>query len=312
MEDLPDFYELLHADENATEKELQKAFRQQAIKCHPDKNPTPEAAERFHLLTIAIDKLTNISTRAEYDKHRLQKREAATRRDKIDRERKIWIQELEKDELRAAQDETHSLKRKWRTTIAEEGQLAAEGARLRTELQAKRKSVHSSTLTEEAVSKDQEMASTRLSPEASKGGSTLAVRYRGDNTSDQELKMIFGAYGVVQDVVLRTTKHKTKLALISLASSTVAHKIVTLCPAELSTADVTIRQVSIVDIDRGTSEISQSQGAPASGLDIKTADTRYNNFAQDTTGVVEQTYEKSILFRMRQRQRQRGKSDLHE
>lgn len=62
------YYEILQVEVTATEVELKKAYRKQAIKCHPDKNGNdPEAAAKFQELGEAYGILLNKELRALYD-----------------------------------------------------------------------------------------------------------------------------------------------------------------------------------------------------------------------------------------------------
>lgn len=64
------YYELLEVEEDATDEELKKAFRFQALKWHPDKNPSdPEfAAQRFREIQSAYEVLSDSKKRAWYNK----------------------------------------------------------------------------------------------------------------------------------------------------------------------------------------------------------------------------------------------------
>ncbi|KAG7661701.1 CAJ1 [[Candida] subhashii] len=62
------YYDILGVEPTATDVELKKAYRKQAIKCHPDKNANdPKAAEQFQELGEAYGILSNPDTRAAYD-----------------------------------------------------------------------------------------------------------------------------------------------------------------------------------------------------------------------------------------------------
>ncbi len=68
MAEKRDYYEVLGVAKNANADEIKKAYRQAAIKYHPDKNPGDKAAEeKFKEAAEAYDVLSNPDKRARYD-----------------------------------------------------------------------------------------------------------------------------------------------------------------------------------------------------------------------------------------------------
>lgn len=53
------YYKILGVPENASEKEIKKAYRKIAMQNHPDKNPGKEAEMKFKAATEAYDVLVN-------------------------------------------------------------------------------------------------------------------------------------------------------------------------------------------------------------------------------------------------------------
>lgn len=65
-----DFYEILGVSKNATAEEIKKAYRQKALKYHPDKNPgNHEAEEMFKEAAEAYEILSNPEKKARYDQY---------------------------------------------------------------------------------------------------------------------------------------------------------------------------------------------------------------------------------------------------
>ncbi len=65
-----DYYEVLGVQKNASKDEIKKAYRKQALKYHPDKNPgNKEAEEKFKEAAEAYEVLSNDEKRARYDQY---------------------------------------------------------------------------------------------------------------------------------------------------------------------------------------------------------------------------------------------------
>jgi len=61
------YYDVLNVDRDATRKEIKAAFRNLAIKYHPDKNSSPDAEEKFREIAEAYEVLSNDERRKQYD-----------------------------------------------------------------------------------------------------------------------------------------------------------------------------------------------------------------------------------------------------
>jgi curved DNA-binding protein len=62
-----DFYQILGVQRNASQQDIQRAYRKLARQYHPDVNSDPAAAERFKDVSEAYDVLSDPETRSRYD-----------------------------------------------------------------------------------------------------------------------------------------------------------------------------------------------------------------------------------------------------
>ena len=64
-----DYYETLGLERDASQDQIKSAYRKQALKYHPDRNPdNPEAEERFKQLSEAYEVLSDDEKKAAYDR----------------------------------------------------------------------------------------------------------------------------------------------------------------------------------------------------------------------------------------------------
>ncbi|CAL1140809.1 unnamed protein product [Cladocopium goreaui] len=65
----PSYYEVLGVAKDADDRQIKKAYREKALKWHPDKNPEnrEEAEKRFREVAEAYEVLSNADRRRQYD-----------------------------------------------------------------------------------------------------------------------------------------------------------------------------------------------------------------------------------------------------
>ncbi|EED22003.1 cell cycle control protein (Cwf23), putative [Talaromyces stipitatus ATCC 10500] len=118
-----DFYALLEISPAAADNEIRRAYRRAALKYHPDKvaNPTQADIDKFHLLQIAYDVLSDEAVRQLYDnarEARERKRREVEMMDAAKRKMKEDLEARERAGDAGAAAAQRGLKRTWMMSSA--------------------------------------------------------------------------------------------------------------------------------------------------------------------------------------------------
>ena len=212
-----DFYALLEVNEGASESEIRRAYRKTALKYHPDKvGANQEALDKFHLLQIAYDVLSDQSVKELYDNAR-RARQAKAERDKAYDGRRKWMKEdLERRESGA-------FKRKREEVDAEEEferelrRLAEDGKRRRKEREEMLRKEANEMEVQEQKHEDGVFEKDRNGVASGGGGveetdRSITLRFPQDESTRHidkaELVRRFEQFGPIEEAIIREKKIK--------------------------------------------------------------------------------------------------------
>lgn len=208
-----DFYELLGVSTTASEAELRSAYRKTALKYHPDKvGANAEALEKFHLLQIAWDVLSDASVKELYDNARRARVEKVQRTSAYDDRRKAMIDELEAREAghlkrkRGELDEEEKFQR-------ELARLAADGKRRREERTEKLRR-EAQELEAEEKKREEEPPVTPAAVKApmEEKDRSITLRFRRNDATahldHEKVEELFSRFGKIEHTLLRDKKRK--------------------------------------------------------------------------------------------------------
>lgn len=207
QEQHPDYYAILGLTIDATEREINKAFRVLALKYHPDKNPDPKAQEIFIQAKRASEFLLNAEKRAEYD---------AELRKKQQRE------QYEKERVQGMDDKRRSLKEKLAAqeqAAKAESQLKKKRERNLASLREEGQRRKEQKTAEEFVKHREQMAES----EGVKRQIKVKWRLSATSHSDESLYQVFKQFGAVEDIQLVEGKANSAIiTFVAPASATAA------------------------------------------------------------------------------------------
>ncbi|RAH70297.1 putative cell cycle control protein (Cwf23) [Aspergillus aculeatinus CBS 121060] len=237
-----DFYALLDISPAAAETEIRRAYRRTALKYHPDKiaNPTPADIDKFHLLQIAYDVLSDPAVRQLYDNAREARQRKQREREMMDSAKRKMREDLEARERAGAagqqQQQQRGVKRSWMGTTAdgdddaeaklqrEIDRIAEDGRRRRREAEEKIKlemeeEERLMRLEEEEARKAADRSSQKVDRSREGGGTNVPelergvkVRWvregRGFDLDAERLRALFAPFGKVENVLLLKDKRQ--------------------------------------------------------------------------------------------------------
>ncbi|KAJ4965399.1 hypothetical protein NE237_017248 [Protea cynaroides] len=220
-----DHYEILglpSGEEGAklTEKEISKAYKTKALELHPDKRPNdPNAHSEFQKVKSSFEILKDEKARKLFDDLLRIKREQLLRQSQYDVKRRKLMSDLEERERAAFAPDPAAKAREEEKRIAKK--LKEEIARIRA-MHAKNTTApaSSSKVGTAGIGRENVVGSESMNKEK-----VLKVSWEsgGEDYSALRLKELFGKFGDVEDVVIRSNgTKKRRSALVVMASKDAA------------------------------------------------------------------------------------------
>ncbi|KAG5370672.1 Curved DNA-binding protein [Yarrowia sp. E02] len=238
LEEEIDLYALLGVDVLSDTKTIQRAYRKTALLYHPDKNPSKEAEDKFHQLSIALETLVDESLRKKYDQLWNSRLDKIRKRQELSAERRKF-----QDDLLRREKEYEESKRSKRDGVNAEAVLeemrnhnkglvaALEAKRRKSYMDAVERSGGSVNregetrdIKRDTESRDTKTAANRdTESKPSSPSSTLKIKWskrgKGRDLKEEDVISLFSRYGAIEHVAILSgdSGKKAKTALIEFA-----------------------------------------------------------------------------------------------
>ena len=213
---------------NLTDAEIKKAYRKLALKLHPDKRKDSErerAQQEFDQLQKAYDILLDPEARAALENLAKARQATRQRHESQDAKRRKMREDLERRERAAERGRNEEEEAKDR--------LRQELARLRKTFATRRKGYDAEATTGTGADANGRRDGARTGDDKKAGVDvpehmyrTLKVVWRKDisDYAASGLREMFGAFGTVEDVVIRDGKRRKGSALVVFATAAQAER----------------------------------------------------------------------------------------
>lgn len=178
------YYEHLGLHNSATIEEIEKAHRNQALKYHPDKNPTKEARDKFEEMQTAYEVLKDPTKKKAFDNILAAKLEDIKRYEKQSKQKRQMAEDL----------------------------LRREEENARSKIKEQQKAYH--TQYEARIARKQQIEELQTEARHHKKSTqhyTVLIKWRHKSKllyTKENLKQIFIQYGRIDDVVPVDGKHR--------------------------------------------------------------------------------------------------------
>ena len=184
-------YAVLEVRRESTPAEIKKAYKKKALKYHPDKNPSADAAVIFQRLTKAQEVLLDEKLRKEYDSQLRGKQQLKERAEKLDKRTKELRDQLQKREAAYKQSQE-----KQSSTKTASSSSSSRNKRKRDDDTLKHVKYSDATL----------KVTTAADKDDKRGKSSL---------TEEELREFFQEFGTIESIIV---KKKRRVAYISFSS----------------------------------------------------------------------------------------------
>ncbi|GAA0152994.1 chaperone [Lithospermum erythrorhizon] len=199
-----------------TDKDITKGYRQKALELHPDKRrDDPNAHENFQKLKTSYEVLKDEKARKLFDDLLKIKREKVLRQSQQDSKRRKKMSDLEERERSAFSPDFSGRHQNEEEIIARK--LKEEIARIRA-MHANKGTSPVSSMGKDTMQGRKESTTGRQSGLDKEKMLKVTWEKIGEGYKAQQIKDLFEKFGVVEDVLIQSSKKKKGSALVVMAS----------------------------------------------------------------------------------------------